>query len=97
MRVLWVSALLVFACPGTLYQSSWKYHYRHSGERGKERMITSKQISHYYYDRWYTPADSTEIECKIKKLRKKFFYLKNGDSYKNKICMLKKSNYFWFI
>jgi hypothetical protein len=76
MRVLWVSALLVFVFgSGIAIPIFWKYHYRHSGKEEKERMITQKQISHYYYDRWYTPADSTEIECKIEKIkkRKKFF------------------------
>ncbi len=34
-------------------------------------MIAQKAINSYYYNRWYTPADSTELDYQIsKKLRR---------------------------
>jgi hypothetical protein len=49
----------------------WKYRYRHSNKWEKEQMIAQKQISHHYYDRWYTPADSTEIDYQIDQIRRR--------------------------
>ena len=74
MRVLWISAILVLVFgSGIAIPIYWKYHYRHSGKREKERMIAQKQINSYYYNRWYTPADSTEMDYQndlIKKRKK---------------------------
>jgi hypothetical protein len=72
MRILWVSAILVFIFgSGIAIPLLWKYHYFRSGKEEKKRMIDQKQINHYYYDRWYTPADSTEIEYQIERIKKR--------------------------
>jgi len=72
MRVLWVSAILVFIFgSGIAIPILWKYHYKHSGKREKQRMITQKQINSHYYNRWYTPADSTEIDYQIEQIKKR--------------------------
>jgi hypothetical protein len=72
MRILWVSAILVFIFgSGVAIPLLWKYQYLHSGKEEKKRMIDQKQINHYYYDRWYTPADSTEIEYQIERIKKR--------------------------
>jgi hypothetical protein len=80
IRVLWVSIISVFVFgSGIAIPIYWKYHYRHSGKKEKERMITQKQINSHYYNRWYTPADSTEMDHQIEliKKRKKSLKLKN--------------------
>jgi len=72
MRVLWVSAILVFIFgSGISIPILWKYHYKHSGKREKQRMIAQKQINSHYYNRWYTPADSTEMDYQIKQIKKR--------------------------
>ena len=72
MRVLWISVILVFVYGwGIAIPISWRHHYRHSGKGEKERMVAQKQINHYYYDRWYTPADSTEIDYQIERIKKR--------------------------
>jgi hypothetical protein len=72
MRVLWISVILVFVFGlGIAIPIYWNYHYKHSSKREKELMITQKQINHYYYDRWYTPADSTEIDYQIERIKKR--------------------------
>jgi hypothetical protein len=72
MRNLWVSAILVFVFgSGIAIPILWKYRYNHSGKEEKKRMIAQKQISHYYYDRWYSPADSTEIDYQIEQIKKR--------------------------
>ncbi len=72
MRVLWISAILVIVFgSGIAIPIYWRYRYRHSGKGEKERMVAQKQINHYYYDRWYTPADSTEIDYQIERIKKK--------------------------
>jgi len=72
MRILWVSAILIVIFgSGVAIPLLWKYHYLHSGKEEKKRMINQKQINHYYYDRWYTPADSTEIEYQIERIKKR--------------------------
>jgi hypothetical protein len=34
-------------------------------------MIAQKAINSYYYNRWYTPADSTELDYQIEKIKKR--------------------------
>ena len=77
MRVLWISATLVLVFgSGIAIPIYWKYHYRHSGKREKERMTAQKQINSHYYNRWYTPADSTEMEYQIELMKKRKKVLK---------------------
>jgi hypothetical protein len=72
MRVLWMSAILVFVFgSGIAIPTYWKYHYGQSGKKEKERMIAQKQINSYNYNRWYTPADSTEMEHQIELKKEK--------------------------
>ena len=72
MRVLWVSAILVFIFgSGISIPILWKYHYKHSGKREKQRMIAQKQINSHYYNRWYIPADSTEMDYQIEQIKKR--------------------------
>jgi hypothetical protein len=72
MRVLWISVLLVVVfASGIAIPIYWRYHFRHSGRLERERMVAQKQLSHYYYDRWYTPADSTEIDYQIERIKKR--------------------------
>ena len=72
MRVLWISAILalVFSL-GIVMPIYWRYRFRHSGKKEKERMIAQKQINSYYYNRWYTPADSTRMDYNIELIKKK--------------------------
>ena len=43
MRVLWMSAILVFVFgSGIAIPIYWKYHYRQSGKKEKERLIAQK-------------------------------------------------------
>ncbi len=72
MRVLWVSAILVFVFgSGIAIPIFWKYHYKHSNKPEKKRMIAQKQINSHYYNRWYTPADSTELDYQIERIKKR--------------------------
>jgi len=49
----------------------WKYRFKHAEKEEKQLMISQKKINHYYYDRWYTPADSTEIDYQIERIKKR--------------------------
>ncbi len=72
MRVLWMSTILVIVFgSGIVIPIYWRHRYRHSGKGEKKRMVAQKQINHYYYDRWYTPADSTEIDHQIERFKKR--------------------------
>jgi hypothetical protein len=79
MRVLWVSiplALLFGA--GIAIPIYWKYRYGHSEKKEKKRMIAQKQINSHYYNRWYTPADSTELDYQIEQIKKRQKRLKTS-------------------
>ena len=72
IRVLWVSAsLVVVFSSGIAIPILCKYHYIHSNKREKQRMIAQKQINSHYYNRWYTPADSTEMDYQIEQIKKR--------------------------
>jgi hypothetical protein len=72
MRIPWISAILVIVFgSGIAIPIYWRHRYRNSGKGEKERMVAQKQINHYYYDRWYTPADSTEIDYQIERIKKR--------------------------
>jgi hypothetical protein len=67
-----VSVISVFVFgSGIAIPICWKYHYRHSGKKEKERMITQKQINSHYYIQWYTPADSMEMDHQIELIKKR--------------------------
>jgi len=72
MRILWVSAplVIVFAA-GIVIPIYSMYHYRHSNKQEKHRMISQKPLYRYYYDRWYTPADSTELDYQIERIKRR--------------------------
>ncbi len=71
IRVLWMSAILFFVfSSGIAIPIYWKYHYKQYGKKEKERMIAQKQINSYYYNRWYTPANSTEMDHQIELIKK---------------------------
>jgi hypothetical protein len=72
MRVLWISIILIIVFgSGIAIPIYWRYRYAHSGKEEKELMVAQKQINHYYYDRCYTPADSTEIDYQIARIKKR--------------------------
>jgi hypothetical protein len=56
---------------GVVIPIYWKYHFRHSGKEEKKLMIAQKQINSVYYNRWYTPADSTELDYQIERIKKR--------------------------
>jgi len=49
----------------------WKHRFNHAEKVEKQLMISQKKIYHYYYDRWYTPADSTELDYQIERIKKR--------------------------
>lgn len=49
----------------------WNYHFRHSPKKEKERMISQKQFNSYYYNRWYIPADSTELDYQVERIKRR--------------------------
>ena len=72
IRVLWVSAsLVVVFSSGIAMPILWKYRYKHSNKREKQCMIAQKQINSHYYNRWYMPADSTEMDYQIELMKKR--------------------------
>jgi len=72
MRILWVSAILVVVfSSGIAIPILWKYRYKHSSKREQQRIIAQKQINSHYYNRWYTPADSTELDYQIELIKKR--------------------------
>ena len=72
MRIPWVSALLVFVfAAGIAIPIYTMYRYKHSDKHEKQRMISQKPLNRYYYDRWYTPADSTELDYQIEQIKKR--------------------------
>jgi hypothetical protein len=77
--VLWVSvglgALATAAITAELY---YHYHYKHANAKEKHRIQAQKPMRRYFFDRWYTPADSTtqnhlteELLERKKKIRRK--------------------------
>ena len=72
MRIPWIIGILVIVFgSGIAIPIYWRHRYRNSGKGEKKRMVDQKQINHYYYDRWYTPADSTEIDYQIERIKKR--------------------------
>ena len=72
MRPLWVSTPLVIVFAGCIaIQIYLIYHYKHSNKQERHRMISQKPLYRYYYDRWYTPADSTELDYQIERIKKR--------------------------
>ena len=62
--------ILLFAS-GIAIPIYWRHHFRHSEKEEKARMIAQKQINSHYYNRWYTPADSTELDYQIERIKKR--------------------------
>jgi hypothetical protein len=72
MGILWSApSRFLFFGSGIATPINWKYHFRHSGKEEKGQMIAQKQINSYYYNRWYTPADSTEIDYRSELIEKR--------------------------
>jgi hypothetical protein len=69
---LWMKTLLAFVfASGIAIPIYWKYRFKHAEKEEKQLMISQKKMYHYYYDRWYTPADSTEIDYQIERIKKR--------------------------
>ena len=45
------------------------YHYKHASKHERQRMESQIPIRRYFYDRWYTPADSTRTQHMKEQLR----------------------------
>ncbi len=72
MQIFWLSPVLVLIFgSGIAIPIYWRYHFKHSGKKEKKRMASQKQINRFYYDRWYTPADSTELDYQIERFKKR--------------------------
>ena len=72
LRVLWMNIAFVTVFTAAIGASLYlTYHYKHSKKEEKQRMISQKPLNHYYYDRWYTPADSTQLENEVEKVKKR--------------------------
>lgn len=54
------TALLI----GTLYRN---YRYYRAGPKEKQAMLKQKPTQMHYYNKWYRPADSTELEYQKQK------------------------------
>jgi hypothetical protein len=72
LRILWLSPILVLLfASGILIPIYFRHQHRHSNKAEKQRMIAQKAINSYYYNRWYTPADLTELDYQIEKIKKR--------------------------
>jgi protein tyrosine phosphatase len=72
MTNLWMKTLLAFVfASGIAIPIYWKYRFKHAEKEEKQLMISQKKIYHFYYDRWYTPADSTELYYQIERIKKR--------------------------
>ena len=72
MTNFWMKTLLAFVCvSGIAIPIYWKHPFNHAEKVEKQLMISKKKIYHYYYDRWYTPADSTELDYQIERIKKR--------------------------
>ena len=72
MTNVWMKTLLAFVfASGIAIPIYWKYRFKHAEKGEKQLMVSQKKICHYYYDRWYTPADSTEIDYQIERIKKR--------------------------
>ncbi len=68
----WASAFLTFIIAGYLvWYFYMMYHMKHADKKKKEKISKQFSANHYYYDKWYTPADSTRMENEVNKLKKK--------------------------
>lgn len=69
---VWISPILaLLSATGLTLPIWWRNHYRHSSKKEKERMGAQKSFNSYYYNRWYTPADSTEMDYEIEQIKKR--------------------------
>ena len=72
LRIPWLSPVLVLLfASGIAIPIYFRHHYRHSNKLEKKRMLSQKSINSHYYNRWYTPADSTELDYQIERIKKK--------------------------
>ncbi len=68
----WPSSLFIFLfASGIAITVYWHYHFGRSDKHEKQRMISQKDLNRYYYDRWYTPADSTLLEHETEKIKRR--------------------------
>ncbi|MCW4029597.1 MAG: hypothetical protein NWE92_08120 [Candidatus Bathyarchaeota archaeon] len=71
ITILWlkilITGLIAAVTAGHIYAL---YRYRHANKQQKQKRDDQKTLYRYYYDRWYTPADSTRIEHEKEKLKK---------------------------
>jgi hypothetical protein len=69
---IWMKTLLSFVfASGITIPIYWKYRFKHAEKEEKQLMISQKKINHYYYNRWYIPADSTELDYQIERIKKR--------------------------
>ena len=71
MTTVWFSFVLVILLATAIIQPLYmRYHLNRSDKKERERVKSQRQIYHHYYDRWYTPADSTELDYQIERIKK---------------------------
>jgi hypothetical protein len=72
LQIPWLTPILVLLFgSGIAIPIYFRYRYRHSSKAEKRRMVSQKALNSYYYNRWYTPADSTQLENEATKLKRK--------------------------
>jgi len=66
LNACWMTPFLI----GGYVAEIWtEYRWHYGPRKEKLRMRAQKPARHYYYDRWYTPADSTILNYLASKLR----------------------------
>src|SRR4030065_2837199 len=62
----WLTPFLVAGFVGEVYSVNRRWH---GGKKEKLQMASQRSARHYYYDRWYFPADSTRLGYLADKIR----------------------------
>lgn len=65
-KAYWITPILVAAYVGEIW-TEYRWHY--GPRKEKLRMRSQTPARRYYYDHWYTPADSTRLDYLAGRLR----------------------------
>ena len=72
LRILWLSPIIVLLfASGIAIPIYFRHYYQRSSKAEKKRMINQKALNSYYYNQWYIPADSTELDYQIERIKKR--------------------------
>ena len=92
LRILWLSPIIVLLfASGIAIPIYFRHHYRRSSKAEKKRMINQKALNSYYYNQWYIPADSTELDYQIERIKKRKNLSINSNKKKNLISSFRSS------